>query len=164
LPANFMTDFVRIDQSLPQISFDELHFLKDQLPDMSSHLVVPSPVPIPATSPADYNDDVTNKPYTSIEPASNIGECSHAKSFTQDECKDASLGTSMTAKEIGQLEYAKLDMESCLSEKNQLIEELVSKLNNSEEKYQLKDNLASKWSSLNTKALDMMKSMKANAL
>ncbi|KPM06134.1 Synaptonemal complex protein 1-like protein [Sarcoptes scabiei] len=46
LPQNFFNDPIIIDQSLPQITWNDVDYLRSILPEMSSYLVVPDPDPL----------------------------------------------------------------------------------------------------------------------
>lgn len=115
-PQNFINDLVLIDQSLPHITSDDIDYLKAELPDYSSQLVVPSTVPIPLVESGD--EVSTEKVAGETKPP--------------DTNQDFTMGTSLLAKDITALESTKFDLEKCLDEKNQLIEDLVAKTNSLE--------------------------------
>lgn len=189
LPENFTTEIAPIDQSLPQISVNDLDYLKAHLPDLSAHLVVPSTVPLPLATPleeVDAEPAADTEPITDVEPVVDAeavadadtsmleslspsvkdGSCSPISSFiTQPvECFDASMATSMSVKDIDQLASAKIDLESCLEEKNLLIEDLVQQLAISKEKCQQKDAHLKKSTVLNAKVLELTKSLRVDTI
>lgn len=156
---------------------------------MSAHLVVPSTVPLPLATPmqevhADSVDDEEPvdeaKPVADTEPMADADtsmleslspslkdcSCSPISSFIAQpvECHDAAMATSMSVKDIDQLASAKVDLESCLEEKNLLIEDLVQQLAISKEKCQQKDAYIEKCTVLNAKMLDLTKSLRVDTL
>ena len=116
-PQNFISDLVQIDQSLPQISYEDIEQLKSELPEFSNRLVVPSIVPIPLIG-------VDNNASMEIEESEPPTETKTNR--------DNAMGTSLTVKDINSLQSERFDLEKCLEEKNQLIDELVNKLNSVE--------------------------------
>ena len=247
LPEDFTDDdqlMEPIDQYLPQVTADDLEYLKAALPDMAAQLVVPSPVPLPpltavgaTTSTSTTADSVplekdekeeeveeevreevaeededeeevdviaeepvaadtsmleslTGRSRSSSSSSSSSSanvvikmvDCAsspiHSLTGSLEvepepepepqpqpvECSDASMATSMTAKEIEQLASAKTDLESCLEEKNRLIEDLVRQLATTRGQLEQKEAYAERCTALNRQTLELTKSLRVEQL
>ena len=240
LPEDFTDDdqlMEPIDQYLPQVTADDLEYLKAALPDMAAQLVVPSPVPLPpltavgATSitadsvPLNDMDEkekeeevveekvgeeedeeeevdvIAEEPVAAdtsmLESLTGRSRSSSSSSSSSSanvvikmvdcasspihsltgslevepepqpqpvECSDASMATSMTAKEIEQLASAKTDLESCLEEKNRLIEDLVRQLATTRGQLEQKEAYAERCTALNRQTLELTKSLRVEQL
>lgn len=247
LPEDFTDDdqlMEPIDQYLPQVTADDLEYLKAALPDMAAQLVVPSPVPLPplpavgATSTSSSTtadsvplekdekeeeeevveekvgeeedeeeevDVIAEEPVAAdtsmLESLTGRSRSSSSSSSSSSanlvikmvdcasspihsltgslevepepepepqlqpvECSDASMATSMTAKEIEQLASAKTDLESCLEEKNRLIEDLVRQLATTRGQLEQKEAYAERCTALNRQTLELTKSLRVEQL
>lgn len=253
LPEDFTDDdqlMEPIDQYLPQVTADDLEYLKAALPDMAAQLVVPSPVPLPpltavgATSTSTSSstadsvplneknekekedeeekeveeevreevaeedeeeevDVIAEEPVAAdtsmLESLTGRSRSSSSSSSSSSanvvikmvdcasspihsltgslevepepepqpqpvECSDASMATSMTAKEIEQLASAKTDLESCLEEKNRLIEDLVRQLATTRGQLEQKEAYAERCTALNRQTLELTKSLRVEQL
>ncbi|KAH9401113.1 Autophagy- protein 11 [Tyrophagus putrescentiae] len=201
LPEDFTDDdqlMEPIDQYLPQVTADDLEYLKAALPDMAAQLVDEKEEEVEEEvreEVAEEDEDEEEVDVIAEEPVaadtsmleSLTGRPDHPhplhpllrRTLTGSleveqpepepqpqpvECSDASMATSMTAKEIEQLASAKTDLESCLEEKNRLIEDLVRQLATTRGQLEQKEAYAERCTALNRQTLELTKSLRVEQL
>ncbi|OTF73981.1 hypothetical protein BLA29_007950 [Euroglyphus maynei] len=136
MPENFINEPIRIDQSLPHITMDDVEHLRNELPEMFDEIVVPSIVP----------DIMRNEIAENVEPVDH---------------SDIATMTELSLFNIEHLEMNELNMGKFVSENNEIVKNLKENLNITKAKNENQRNLLKR---LRSTFIDLIEFCQTNQL
>lgn len=176
-PQNFTYETEPIDQALPPITMNDLDYLKLKLPDLSLLLEVPSPVPLPLT----FNDQemihkslMSESTTTATAAATTaVTDCGNrndsieheitksVSTASKIETQNYGMCTSLSINDIDHLQASNMSLNKDVEAKNQIIDDLVRRLEAAEERCRHKDKLIHEYTSLNLRVSTFLNTIRS---